>query len=215
MQLSEIREAALDHLGTRASDPAYPSARLTRYANLWLNGLYADIHPDTFVASTLLVVDNGFKHQYSLARQSTPITAFRRALEVRTPDDTGVQLFEKRISELASMGAGCYYAITGPDEDGVLTTAPSARAGDPVFLRYAYWPAVLARDEDRPSSVPERFHWLIGLGTASIAFAQGGEGAMPADLGRMLFDGRAQLLAHVGRRSMDVTTRRTTDARPR
>lgn len=208
MQLSAIREAARDHLGVSANDPAYPDARLNRYINLWLNALYADLKADALTKTATLAVDNGQTHQYSLTQQSPAITDFRKALDVRIATDEGSQLKEKGISELRTVG-GFHYAITGADQLAVLTTGPNVTASTALFFRYAYWPAELAADGDVPSALPDRLHWVIGLGVAEFCFTQGDEARMPPNLKDLLDDGRAQLLSHMGRRSLDVATRRS------
>lgn len=214
MLVSEILTAVYDNLGTDAGDPAFPTDRMLRYVNRWLDGFYRDLPPDVLVASATLAADAGQDHTYTLASQSPAITTYRKALEVRVECDGGLQMFDKRISELTATN-GPYYAVTGADEVAVLTTAPPVRAKVALFLRYAYWPSRLVANGPGPAAVPDRFQEIIALGAAEMAFVQGGESQFPPTMSRLLFDGRAQLLSHLGRRSLDVSTRRTTDARPR
>jgi hypothetical protein len=205
--LSQIRTAAYDFLGTTSTDPAFPAARITRFINVWLNGLYADVNPDALVLDATLTVDAGQERRYTLGTQTPAITNFRTALEVRLQNDSGLRLTERPISQLMALG-GPFYAITGADQSAVLVTATAALPRVPVFLRYAYWPAELVGDADTPGALPDRFHHLAALGAAQLAFPAGDEGAFPAEYQALLFDGRAQLLAHLGRRSRDAAVRR-------
>jgi len=214
MNLGAIRTQTRYFLGVEAGDPAFPSAKLDAFINMWLDALYADYPPDVLVRNQTLTVDGGQERQYTFSTQSPAITDFKKMLEVRAESDGGVQLREKGLSEISSYPNPAY-AITGADSAAVLTTNVSVKASVGIFARFGIWPAQLSADEDIPSSVPERFHHLAALGGAQLAFASGDEASFPAVYERQLFDGREQLLFHLARRSADVALRRSTEAQVR
>lgn len=214
MNLGAIRQATRYYLGVEATDPAFPNAKLDLFINQWLNALYTDYPPDVLVRNQTLAVDAGQDRQYSFLLQSTPITDWRKMLEVRQDSDGGMQLREKGLSELTSVPVPAY-AITGADGVAVLTTNMSVKASAAIYAKFAFWPAQLADEGDIPTSVPERFHHLPALGASELAFASGDEASFPAVYARQLFDGREQLLFHLTRRSTDVATRRSTEAQVR
>lgn len=210
--LETLRLEARGYLGVDADDPAFPDVLVDAHINAWLNEFYADLPEDMLVRSQLLTVDAGLDRQYTFAEQSQPIEDFRKAIEVRASSDSGQQLREKKISELAAVPQSAY-AITGPDDEPVLTTNMAVTAKAAIFLRFGVWPEQLAGKADIPDMLSSRWHHLPALGAAETLFAVGGEGSFPRELKERLDDGRAQALFHHARRSVDVMTRRTTEAR--
>lgn len=194
-------------LGTSDDDPAFDDSVLDPIVQQAVDSLLTaiqDVNPDYLVKPpVLLTADSPTSHNYTFASQSAPITDFAKWLEVRYTDEDGAQLDEARLEELASFG-GDFFAITGPDEAPILVTSSDTEAGTGLWLRYAYWPAVLAGDSSQPTGISSRFHDVVAL-EALFAFGLGGEQRLPPELRERWFDRRGQLLARAGRRGTGVS----------
>lgn len=204
MNLGDLRTTALAYLGTASDDPGYPTTTL----NLLVQQAYDQVMGEIVAASPMylnatanLVPDDPTVGIYSLATQSTPITNFRAWLEVRWESATGPLLRECRIEELTTYGQ-YYFAVTGTDETAVFTLSTESSVANPLWLRYAYWPATLSVDTDSPVGVPSRYHDLIALRTAALAFALGGESSFPPVLAGIMQDRFAALMQDVSRRGV-------------
>lgn len=211
MNLSALRDAVWAHLGTTSSDRAFPPAKLTRWLNDVRNELILELPGGYRQTSATWTPDGGTGRVYTLATQSAPVTALVRVLTLRLVDADGSRLTEVRFDQREEW-VGLVYAITGADESAVLHTSSEVESGVSLYAEYEAWPAELAADNDTPSEIPARFHDVLALMAAELAFSSGGEGRFPERLAAKLYDRRAQLWAHAGRRSLDVSRQRETSA---
>lgn len=204
MNLGDLRTTALAYLGTASDDPAYPSTTLNLLVQQAYDQVMGEIvaeSPMYLSTTTNLIPDVATVGVYTLATQTPAITNFRAWLEVRWESEIGPLLRECRIEELTNYGQ-YYFAVTGTDETAVFALSSQSSVANPLFLRYAYWPALLAVDTDSPVGVPSRYHDLIALRTAAMAFGLGGEGQFPPVLAAIMQDRMAALLHDVSRRGV-------------
>ncbi len=196
-------------LGTTTDDPSFPDSVLNPIVQQAADAIVADIladAPDFLVKpGVTLAADSATGHTYSLATQAVPIANFAGVVELRYTDETGMEFDEARLEELRDFGAD-YYAVLGADEEAQFVTSPDTQAGVALWLRYRYWPAELVEETDAPGGIPARFHDVVAL-ESLFAFGLGGEQRLPPELYQRWHDRRAQLFAHIGKRS--TTPRRT------
>lgn len=211
MNLAAIRDAVWAHLGTTSSDRAFPAAKLNRWINDARNELTPELPGGYRQTTATWTPDGGTGRVYTLTSQSTPATALVRVLTLRLVDAEGSRLTEVRFDQREEW-IGLVYAITGADEAAVLHTSSEVESGVALYAEYETWPAELSADGDTPSDIPARFHDVLALMAAELAFSSGGEGRFPERLASKLLDRRAQLWAHAGRRSLDVSRQRETSA---
>lgn len=196
-------------LGTAEDDPAYSGTILNPLIQSAYDSLVADLHdaaPHYLSTSVTLASDSAGGHVYTLSTQSSPITNFAKWLEVRWTDEEGRKLEEVRLEELEGFG-GDAFALTGVDESVVLRTATTDTGGEPIWLRYAYWPAAFTDDADAIPGIPGRFHDVVALETLFV-FGLGGEQARPRELRDRWNDRRNQLMSRAGRRGVQNSTSR-------
>lgn len=177
MTLAELRTQIYAMLGTTSSDKAYPPSVVNRWVNDVCNMLYGELPGDYLTTRATLEADGGAGRVYSLATQSTPITNWRQFRDVRTLADDGTQgaqLDERPYSDLEAW-QGATYAVYGVDAAVKLETSPSVAEAVDLTALYTYWPTELSDDSHEPSSLPARFHDLIVLEAARLAFAVGSE----------------------------------------
>jgi hypothetical protein len=189
-------------LGTESDDPAFSDAILDPIVQEAVDSLRTDVdlqNPGYNSTEVTLEADSSTSRLYTFATQSTAITDFGRALEVRWTDEDGLELNEVRIDELREAGPD-FYAILGIDSAPVLRVSKDSEAGVDLFMRYTAWGADLADDNSVPSGIPLRFHDVIAL-EALYAVALGGEERVPSELYARWIDRRGQLMHHVGKRS--------------
>lgn len=203
MNLGQIDTALLAYLGTASTDKALTPTRRTRWINDALNELRADLPPGYAYIAGTWAPDGGTGRVYSLANLSPAATSLLKVIEVRLESTTGPRLREVRYEQLQAW-AGFTFAVTGADEAAVLHTGLGVDESATLYVVTETWPAELADSTDEPSWLPARFHDIVALMAAEVAFASGDEGTMPIKLQEKLLDRRAQLQAHVTRRSADV-----------
>lgn len=203
MNRAAIKTLIRTYLGTSDDDPAYSDTILNPVVQDAVDSILNDIerqNPSYLVKPAVtLQADGAASHNYTLATQSPAITDFARFLELRFDDEDGTTLTEARVEELRDAGSD-YFAITGADESAVFVTSADSPAGNPLYLRYAYWPTELASDSSSPTGIPGRFHGVIALESLFAAFGLGGEQRLPRELHDRWLDRRSQLMAHVGHR---------------
>jgi hypothetical protein len=209
VNLSQLQESVYAHLGTTSSDRAFPSAKVTRYLNDARNELVAELPGGYRQTSATWAADSATARTYTLTSQTPAVTGLVRVLQLRLRDSEGSRLREVRFDQ-RNEWSGYAFAVTGADETAVVTTNQDVEAGIALYAEYETWPAELATSTDTPSEIPARFHDVLALMAAELAYASGGEGRFPGELREKLHDRRAQLWAHAGRRSLDVSTQRET-----
>lgn len=202
---SALRTKVFTYLGTRSTDPFYKnedgSSRIDGLLQDAYNAIVSDIlltNPEYLQkVETLTSAD----HTYALPAD------FAGWIDVRLNTSTGTPLTQCDMEFLPST-FGTEFAISGPDQDAVLTTSGGVEAGVDLYLLYRYWPLDWTQDTDSPDVVPSKFHDVVALDAAEVAFALGGEQVMPPKLVALKEDRRASLLLHVGRRGVQATTAR-------
>lgn len=204
--LSTLRGLFYVYLGTKSTDPKFPTSTANALINAAANKYAADVQQQN--ASWL-------ESETSLASatRSYALPAnFAGALDVRLTDEQGQQLIEVRGDELAAAAGMPAFAITGPDgTSGRLKTSRGVTEGAALWLKYRYQPAELVNDIDVPSWMPSQFHDLLAREAALDAFGLGNEGEPGSLFVQELFDRRAQFWAHIGRRGVAGTSTRSTD----
>ncbi len=196
-------------LGTTDDDPAFPDTLLEPALQQGYDSLCEDIrqlNADYFATTVTLAAVSATSHQYNLAAQAALFASY---LDVRYDDDQGAMLRECRFDELPVVG-DAFFALSGPDAALVLFTSPGSPAGQPLWMRYAAWPATFADDNAAPTLIPERFHDVVGL-EALFVFGVGGEQSLPRELRDRWTTRRAQLLSHCSRRGSGVSRTRFVD----
>jgi len=196
-------------LGTADDDPAFSGTIINPLLQSAYDSLLADIHdanPQYLSTTVTLAADSATSHTYTFATQSSPITDFAKWLEVRWTDAEGRLLTEERLEDLTVSG-GDVFALTGVDETPVLHTAQTDTAGEPVWMRYAYWPAAFTEDASEPSGIPLRYHDVVALETLFV-YGLGGEQARPRELRDRWQDRRNQMMARIGRRGVQASRTR-------
>jgi hypothetical protein len=209
VNLTQLQDSVYAHLGTTASDRAFLPEKITRYLNDSRNELIPELPGGYRQGSATWVASSATARTYVLASQAVPVTGLVRILALRLRDAEGTRLTEVRYEQREEWG-GYAYAVTGPDEAATITTNRDCEAGIDLYAEFETWPSELAVAQDTPSEIPARFHDVLALMAAELAFASGGEGRFPAELARKLEDRRAQLWSHTGRRSLDVSRARET-----
>jgi hypothetical protein len=202
--LSTLQTWTLVYLGTTATDKAFPSATLNILINNAVNALLDDINEQapgwleaTDTLQALLLAGHGYRLP----------TNFSKWSEVRLRDKDGAELREVRSDELNSTGE-YVFCLTGPDENGVLTTSDTVPPSIPLYLKYRAWPSLLANPSDTPDMIPSKYHDLIAMTAAEEGMGLGGEGALPSTIIRRKEDRHAQLMMHVSRRGAGVASTR-------
>lgn len=197
-------------LGTSSDDPAYSNTILNPQIQDAYDALLSAIlrvNPDYLTKTVTLAADGATSHNYTFSAQSPPLTDFSGWLEVRRTDEDGAPLRECRYDELRDAGVD-YFVITGPDDTPVLRTSKDSEAGTALYLKYRYWPTAFVDDNSVPSAIPQRFHFVIALECLFTAYGAGGEQRLPRELYERWQDRRADLLAHVSRRGIQVSRTR-------
>lgn len=190
-------------LGTSSDDPAFTDAILDPLLQQSVDVILQEItdsNPAYLSKTVTLIADSTTSRNYTFATQNPAIADFSKWLEVRYTDQDGAEFDHARLEELDRAGSS-FFDIIGPDDTAVLVTSPDTTVGHKLWMRYAYWPAVLVDDNSVPSSIPSRFHDVVAL-ECLFAFALGGEARRPPELRDRWLDRKAQLLAHVGRRGV-------------
>lgn len=210
MTLAELQTMAYVYLATSSDDPNFPATTMTLLANQAYDQVVADMldaNPGYLSTTVTLTPDSSTALTYTFSTQAPAITDYHKWLEIRYTSQTGAKLCEVRPEELDQSGPGTF-ALTGPDDTPVLTLGFQSTPGMNLFLRYAYWPATLVLSTDVPVGVPTRYHDLLALRMAELAFAMGGEATFPPNLSVLAQDRYASLLATVGRRGVQASRTR-------
>lgn len=196
--LAALRSLVYVYLGTRPTDPAYPSSSL----NSLINGVANKLALETKQQNASLLQKS--QSLTSVTREYSLPADFAGYVEVRLDDDTGSKIVEVRDEDLTDDPRAAF-SIYGPDGAAKLRVNTAVSMGRTLWLKYSYWPAELAADADAPSWLPSAFHDLLAREAALDAFGLGAEGE-PS----MLFldetrDRRALYWSHVGRRGVSTT----------
>lgn len=195
--LSALRALVYVYLGTKASDPMYPTTTVDALLNAAANKYAADVqqaNPSYMRAVTTLTAASA--NTYTLPDD------FAGWLDVRLTDARGVPLEEVRDDELNAASFSDAFAITGADDAATLTTARGVAEDAALYLKYRTQPAVLADAADAPSWMPAQFHDLLAREAAIDAFGVGNEAAPPARFTEETEDRRGQFWLHIGRRGV-------------
>lgn len=202
--VATLKTNTLIYLGTTSGDKAFPAATLLFLLNNAVNGLLADIdeqNPSWTRTIVTLAAQSSTSHLYTLPAD------FSKWLEVNLDDKDGAPLTEVREDELDGMG-GYVFTLVGADHAVTLTTGDTIATGNPLYMKYRAWPVDLSADGDSPDMIPRKFHDLVAMKAAAEGFGLGGETNVPSDFQRRLDDRHAQLMMHVSRRGVEVTTTR-------
>lgn len=208
--LSQLQTQVYAMLGTTSSDRAFPATAVTQWLNDAFNALLADLPGAFLTKRATLAADGGTGRVYTLSTQSTAITDLRQFRDVRTVDRQGVQLEIVDYDDLETW-QGNAYAVYGPDASVVLETSRTVADASALAILYAYWPPALSAAGDVPGGIPDRFHDLIALGAAELAFTSGGEGMFPQTYARKQADRHAQFRHHCGQRGGSPSRQRVRD----
>lgn len=199
-----LRTLLLQYLATSADDAAFNPTVLNELLQQGYDSLVSDIHiqePSYLSKTVMLTPFSATSHEYRFASQSPAITDFAHWVVVRLESDEGLDLDWCRHDELRDQGSD-FFTIIGPDDSAVLHTSPDTIVGEEIFLRYGYWPTAFAADGDTPAAIPTRYHEVVALEAAYIAFGLGGEQRISPELLSRWNDRRAQLMHHVSRRGI-------------
>lgn len=207
MNRGQLRSAVYAHLGTSSTDRGFPPDRLNQWIQDVVNRTVDELPPGYRQQAATWTASGATSRQYVLASQATPVTALGTVLRVCLDTTDGLELRQVAFDQLR-MWSGLAYAVTGADESATLHTNLAVEAGAPLYVEFEIWPADLADDAASPSTIPARFHDLLALRVAKIAFASGDEGRFPVDLQDLLELRQAQFWTHTARRSPDPSIQR-------
>lgn len=214
MNRSQLRQFLWDLLGTKPSDPFYPTLRVDTMLNTAEGRLAEEARrqaPDMFRVTKTLAADGGVGRVYSLASQAPPITDFHEVLALRLTDANGQRLRQVPDGDL-DMFSGGFYSIIGTDAALIITTDSGVAAATPLYLKYSRKTSAWPNPSDSPESVPIDFHDVIALNAAEMLFALGGEASVPPEIASWALDRRSAFWTHIGRRSGDPQLVRDADA---
>lgn len=210
MNVAALNLRTRTYLGTAEDDPQFTDGILTPIANEAYQSLIRDLQEvnSSYLATfvTLSPV-SATSRTYLFASQSPAITDFAGWLDVRHTDADGARFREVPYDQL-NYGGEFQFAITGTDDAPTFLTSPDCEAGLSLYLLYIQQPTELTTTTQTPSKIATRFHDVIALEMASIAYGLGGEQSMPAELYARWQDRRGQLLQSVSRRGADVARMR-------
>lgn len=210
MNVTTLNLRCRTYLGTAEDDPQFTDAILLAIAGEAYDALLHDIHeisPGYLAMPVTLAAASSTSRTYTFAAQTPAITDFAGWLDVRATDADGVQFSEVPYAELNN-GGDHAFALVGTDDTPVLYTSPDVDAGLPLYLLYRQWPTALTSGSSTPTKIPTRFHDVVALEMASIAFGLGGEQRMPPEIFARWQDRRGQLLQAVSRRGVGSSTMR-------
>lgn len=206
---SELCTRVRQYLGTAEDDPQFSDTILNPNLQDAYSGLLEDIkklNPGYLQTSATLAANSTTSRIYTLATQAAPITDFAGWLDIRWTDGDGWPLREVRYDELNNADADAF-ALSGQDESLVLTTAPFATAGAPLWMAYIQWPAAWTASTDSPDLIPVRYHDVVAL-EALFVFGLGGEQRVPPELYTRWETRRSQLMESVAQRGVQPSTMR-------
>lgn len=210
MNLAELRTKVYGYLGTTTTDRAYPAATVTSLLNDALAELCDKLPKGYRQRRGIWRPDSGVGHAYTLAVQTTAVASLRTIVTLRTDSYSGPKLRELAYEQLQAWD-GLTYAVTGSDEEAVITTGDGVTESIALYAVYEITPDALSADTASPSWLSARFHDIPCLMAAEMAFASGGEGRFPEEYSLKLLDRRADLQSAVRRRSADVMLTREED----
>lgn len=206
MNLSEMDDRLLMYIGTVTSDRALSQPRRHALLNDALNELRAEMPVGHVQIPSTWTPDGGTGRVYSLAGLTPSASALLSVVSIRLESVDGPRLREVSFEQLKTW-TGYAYAVVGADETAILHTSPDVPESATLYAIVETWPAELTAN-DSPAWLSARFHDVPPLMAAQVAFGAGAEGQMPRELADKLLDRRAQLRAHVTRRSADVSKTR-------
>lgn len=203
--LTTLRSLFYIYVGTKPTDPMYPTATVDALLNAAAHKYIADVqqaNPAYLVKTTTLNL---------AARTASLPVDFAGYVDVRFDDATGRPLREVRLEELDTPSRAAF-AITGPDAAATLTASQAVAENATLYFAYRYQPADLVNPSDIPEWMPAPFHDLLAREAAVDGFGLGAEGAPVVAFLTELQDRRAQFWAHVMRRgTQPLTTRQRID----
>ena len=215
MNVAAIHTLCRSLLGTADDDPQFSDAILLPFTLQAYDSLLRDIqelNPGWMATSVTLTAVSSTSRTYTFASQSPAITDFNGWLAVRHTDADGILFREVPYADLSNGGA-FNFALTGTDDTPTLLTSPDSDAGIPLYLLYVQWPTALTSTSSTPTKISTRFHDVVALELASIAFGLGGEQRMPPELMARWQDRRGQLMQSVSRRGQGIATMRLDTAK--
>jgi hypothetical protein len=193
--LATLRSLFYVYVGTKTTDPLYPSSTVDALINAAANRYKADLqqmNPGWLSDTATLTLSSG--------AVSLPAD-FAGVLDLRIDDSTGSRLREVRYEELGLAWSGAVYAITGSDATATLHCSSGVDEDATLYLVYRTQPAELSAGTDVPSWMPGQFHDLLAREAAVDGFGLGSEGAPTPVFLERLDDARAQFWHHVRTRS--------------
>jgi hypothetical protein len=200
--LSTLRSLFYVYVGTKSSDPMYPTTTVDALINAAANKYKADVqqmNPGWLSDTDTLTLSGG-----SVALPAD----FAGVLDLRLDDETGIRLREVRFEELGLDWSGPVYAVTGSDATATLHCGSSVDDAAALYLVYRTQPAELSAGTDVPSWMPSQFHDLLAREAAVDGFGLGAEGSATPSFLERLDDARAQFWAHIKARSTQPLTTR-------
>lgn len=203
--LLELRNDLYYWLGTNASNAAFPAAQMTRLLNMSAEALAEDLirtYPDPFTHTAILTCDPTDRTSYPFGSQAAPITNVNVITAVRVTDSLGARLEEVPHRQRASV-SGYAYSLLGLESTLTLYINSAIGDGTPIYVEYVPNVTALAADSDVPSWLPARFHDVISLNAAPLAYGSGNEQQMSPLLLDRLNDRNGQLRWAMGQRSLD------------
>jgi len=208
---TEARELVWFYLGTTSRNPNFPVTAVNMLLQQALDALHADFPEGVFARTATLQPDVPGGDLYTLSTQQTPILDLQKVDELRLNNGQGRALREIPVGQHDAWGVNGY-ALTGFDDTAAIQLSAGTTLGQPLFLRYAWWPPRWTQDTESMPGIPVQFCDVVCLEAAELAFASGNEQRFPQEYARRLFDRRAQLLQYLGNRGREVTLRRATTA---
>lgn len=205
MNRSTLRQFLWDLLGTKPTDPFYPTLRIDTMLNTAEGRLAEEARkqaPDMFRVTKTLAADGGAGNVYTLATQTPGIVDFHEVLSLRLANANGLRLRQVPDGEI-EMFSGGFYSLTGNDANTVITTDAGIASATPLYFKYSRKLAAWPNPADSPESIPADFHDVIALNAAEMLFALGGESGVPDEIARWALDRRGAFWNHIGRRSGD------------
>lgn len=193
--LSDLRTLFYSYVGTKSSDPMYPTATVTTLLNTVADKYIEDVRQASAQylskTATLTPTASG-SYAYDLPAD------FAGYVDVQLRDVAGSSLPEVRREELPCAGAS--FAIVGADGSAQLLASPAVGADTPLFLTYSYQPDELVLDTDEPRWMPRPFHSLLAREAAIDAMGFGAESEAARRFIEETEDRKAQFWARLTRR---------------
>lgn len=198
-----LRRQVTGYLGTVETDPEYRYADGTSKLDTYLDDAYHALVEDLRLASPELYVKAVAlpavgANSYPLAGPAPDLLGVVR---LTATDSRGARFRPAPVEALNEPAGGLCYALVGLGSGAQIVTGAGAAADLPLYLVYDADPAWGAGDAAEPAGVDARFHDVLALAAAQLAFAVGGESRFPPEFAERLLDRRGQLIFWAGRRA--------------